>query len=196
MLNNMKNTEEELEKAVWKLSLPYLKQGRRKDFVIHTKGVIKAAKLLMKKEAGNKQLVVLAAILHDTGWSKIPIEKQLSNKPEDKLLALHLHIKTALPIAKEILTKCKLSRTDIKQICAMIFAHKFQNPRDINKRLLIDADTLSDIFKKQFYCDAFSYGVSPEKMLEIRGQNVFYTETAKKIFEKEFKKRELEILKK
>jgi hypothetical protein len=35
---------------IWKLALPYLKKGRRKNFVIHTQGVIKAMELLLKKE--------------------------------------------------------------------------------------------------------------------------------------------------
>ena len=52
---------------IWKLALPYLKKGRRKNFVIHTQGVIKAMELLLKKEKEDKDTLIPAAILHDTG---------------------------------------------------------------------------------------------------------------------------------
>jgi hypothetical protein len=66
--------------------------------------------------------------------------------------------------------------------------HKFKNPKKLDKRLLIDADTLSDVFKKQFYSDIKAYKKTPEKLYDFRKDNQFYTKTAKIIFNKELKK--------
>ena len=35
---------------IWKLAVPYLEKGINKNFIIHTKGVIKATKLICKNE--------------------------------------------------------------------------------------------------------------------------------------------------
>jgi hypothetical protein len=182
-----------MEKNIWKLSLPYLKKGKKKNFVIHTEGVLKAMKLLLKREKGNKNLLLPAAILHDTGWSNVPIKLQLSKHEKDKIKALEQHIRMALPIVQNILSRCNFNKKQIEKIADIIIAHKFKNPRDLNKRLLIDADTLSDVFKEQFYSDAKAYKISPKEMLRFRKQNKFYTKTAKIIFEKELIKRENEI---
>ena len=182
-----------MKKSIWKLSLPYLKKGKRKDFVLHTKGVLRSMKLLLKKEKGDKNILIPAAILHDTGWSNVPIKLQLSENKKDKIKALEQHIEMALPIVHKVLVLCNFNKKQIGKIADIIIAHKFKNPRDLNKRLLIDADTLSDIFKEQFYSDVKAYEKSPKEMLHFRKQNNFYTKTAKIIFEKELKKREKEI---
>lgn len=166
---------------IYKLALPYLKQGKRKNFIVHTKGVIKAMELILKKEIGDENILIPAAILHDTGWAKVPIELQKSDNKNERLKAMQLHLKFA-PFT-------------IKEIIDIVLSHKFKNPKNKNKRLLIDADALSDIFKEQFYSDAKAYKISPQKNLEIRKENKFYTKTAQEIFKKELKKREEEIKK-
>lgn len=180
---------------IWKLALPYLKQGKRKNFVIHTKGVIKAMELILKKEMGDENILMTAAILHDTGWSKVPVELQKGNDKNKILKAMQLHIKFAPFAIKEILNKIDYDKNQIKKIINIVLSHKFKNPKNKNKQLLIDADALSDIFKEQFYSDAKAYKISPQKNLEIRKANKFYTKTAQEIFGKELKKREKEIKK-
>jgi hypothetical protein len=59
--------------------------------------------------------------------------------------------------------------------------------------LLIDADTLSDVFKEPFYTDARQYNVGPGDFYKIRMKNTFYTQTAGDIFRRELKKRAREI---
>lgn len=86
-------------------------------------------------------------------------------------------------------------RKKIKTISDIVLAHKFQNPKDLSKRLLIDADTLSDTFKEQFYKDCKEYKLSPKSLYEIRKNNRFYTKTARTIFKKELAKRRRESMK-
>ena len=64
--------------------MPYLKSGVRKDFVLHTKGVIKAVEMIVKMGGkGDERLLVPAAILHDVGWSNISRKLQKSKNKKD-----------------------------------------------------------------------------------------------------------------
>ncbi len=184
----------EIFEKIWKLALPYLKKGKRKDFVVHTKGVIKAMELLLKQEKGDENILIPAAILHDVGWSKVPLNLQMSNDKAGKIKALELHLKYAPLIIKEVLIKCEYNENQIKKIIDIVLAHKFKNPRRLDKRLLIDADTLSDAFRKQFFSDIKAYKTTPEELYNFRKNNQFYTKTAKIIFNKELNERKKEFL--
>jgi len=179
---------------IWKLTVPYLRRGRRKDFVLHTKGVIKAMELLLKQEKGDKNILIPAAILHDVGWSKVPLNLQMSNIETEKMKALKLHLKYAPPIIEEILIKCGYNKNQIKKIIGIVLAHKFKNPRRLDKRLLIDVDTLSDAFKEQFSSDVKAYKTTAEELYNFRKNNKFYTKTARIIFNKELNERRKEFL--
>ena len=192
----MAKSQKQKIKKIWKLAIPYLKKGIRKDFLVHTKGVVKAMKLLLKKEKGDPNILIPAAILHDVGWAKVPAKLQKSKDKKEVRKAMELHLKYAVPIIKEILGKVGYKRNQIKKVVEIVLSHKYHNPRRHDKRLLIDADNLSDIFKDQFYSDCRVYKISPKEFLKIRRENKFYTKTAQEIFQKELKKREKEILKK
>ena len=97
------------------------------------------------------------------------------------------------PIAKKILNSLKYNKAEIKEIISVILAHKFKNPQNLNKKLLIDADTLSDTFKEPFYEDVRQYKITPKENYDVRKENKFYTKTAKIIFNKELAKRRKEL---
>ncbi len=171
----------------------FLKKGKKKDFVKHTKWVVKSMEMLLKKERGDEDILIPAAILHDTGWSKVPLSLQKIMRGSKAKKALELHLKYCPPIAKEILSSLKYDKAKIKEIIGVMLAHKFKNPRNLNKRLLIDADTLSDTFKEPFYEDVGQYEITPKENYDVRKGNKFYTKTARIIFNKELAKREREI---
>ena len=179
---------------IWELALPYLKKGKRKDFVIHTSGVVRAMELLLLSEMGDPDILIPAAILHDTGWSKVSEKYQKTNVKADVLVGMKLHLEKSAPIIEKILSKLDYDGEFIKTITEIVLAHKFvDNPDSLEKILLIDADTLSDVFKEQFYRDCAEYGLSPSKMFEIRKNNRFHLESARNIFEQELSKRKSEI---
>lgn len=179
---------------IWALARPYLRQGLNKDFVLHTEGVVKAMELLLKHENGDPHILIPAAILHDVGWAKVPKHYQRTQEKAMKERGMHLHIELAPPIIRTILKQLNYPTSTIKEIIAIVQSHKYRQPRSLQKRLLIDADQLSDSFSEQFYSDAKEYGVPPEKMYEYRMRdNRFYTATAKRIFTKELSKRRKEI---
>ena len=94
--------KEKFEKIL-ELALPYLKQGAKKDFVIHTQGVVKAMELLLEKEQGNEDILIPAAILHDVGWADVPVNLQKSDQREERLEGMKLHIECAPPIVEKVL---------------------------------------------------------------------------------------------
>jgi hypothetical protein len=180
---------------IWNLALPYLKRGVMKDFVLHTKGVVKSMEMLLEKEHGEESTLVPAAILHDVGWSAVPESIQKSKDDSDRKKALRLHIEYAAPIIREVLGTLGWDNVRIERVVDIVTAHKFQDPTDPEKRLLIDADTMSDAFKEQFYSDVKSYYTTPQKLYEFRKGNNFYTKTAKAIFNKELEDRKNEFMK-
>lgn len=182
-------------KKILELAVPLLKRGKRRDFVLHTKIVIENLKLLLKHKKGDENILIPAAILHDIGWSRVPLGLQKSNDKAKKIKALKLHLEYAPLIIEEILTKCGYNKNQIKKIINIVLAHKFKKPRELDKQLLIDADTLSDAFKEQFYSDAKKYKRTFEELYKFRKNNQFYAKIARIIFNKELEKRKKEFSK-
>lgn len=183
-----------LHKKIFNLAIKYLEKWLNKDFIIHTKGVIKSMELILKNEKWNPDLLIPASILHDVWWANVPENYQKTKNKEDKLIWMKLHIKYAPKIIKYILKSLNYDKKEINKIIEIVKSHKFKNPRSLNKRLLIDADQLSDSFKKQFYSDVESYNITPLDSYNIRiNNNKFYTKTAFEIFQKEMNKRKKEI---
>lgn len=180
---------------LWKKALPLLKKGLNKDFVLHTRMVVRAMKVLIKSEGGNENILIPAAILHDVGWSEVnpDLQKRGHNDREKDHLALVEHIKKAPSIIRKILGELAYGESSIKKIIEIVETHKFTDPQEKDKQLLIDADTLSDTYKKSFYSDALSYHKTPQELWEFRCQNTFYTQTAKRLFKNQLRARLKEI---
>ena len=186
---------EEKYARIWALALPYLERGKKKDFVLHTKCVIRSMQMLLEHESGCADVLMPAAILHDTGWSKVPVLLQKSLDKVEAKKAMQMHLEYGAAIAKKLLIKLGYDKDKINRIANLVFAHKFQNPQDCEKQLMIDADTLTDVFYEQFYADCKDYKLTPEALFNIRKNNKYYTETTKTIFIVELEKRKKEIWK-
>jgi len=175
---------------VWKLAVEYLHKGINKNYVLHTEGVVRAMELILKKEKGNPDILIPAAILHDVGWAKVPKKYQCTTDKKKKLMALKLHIKHAPEIIRVILNSLNYKVSQINEIIDIVISHKFCKPRKLSKKLLIDADQLSDAFREQFYDDIRAYNSTAKKLYNFRMKdNSFYTKTAENIFWGLMKKR-------
>lgn len=177
----MKN---EFEK-IWELAIPYLRKGIMKDFVSHTKYVVKSMEIIIDGEGGNRNILIPAAILHDVGWSKVDPSLQSNDELEKKREGQRQHVAFAGEIIEEILSKTDYSKEDTQKIVEIVMAHKFQDPKEKEKQMLIDADNLSDTFKEQFDSDVISYHSTPEQVYKYRTQNTYYTKTAQEIADRE-----------
>jgi len=179
---------------IWESALPYLKKGINKNFIIHTEGVVKAMELILKKEKGNPDILIPAAMLHDVGWANVPKKYQRAKKKADWQHGIKLHIELAPEIIKKILCLANYKAFQVDEIIEIVQAHKFCRPRKLSKKILIDADQLSDSFKEQFYSDVKAYNSTPEKLYNFRmGDNNFYTKVAKDIFWQQMKQRRSEF---
>ena len=167
-----------------------------KNFVVHTKGVVKSMKMILAEEKADKDILIASAILHDVGWAYVPakLQKKISWKNKLKLRkAMELHLKYSEPIIRKILNELKYQKKDINCIVNIVKDHKYKNPIKKDKRILIDADNLSDILKDQFWSDIKVYRVNPTEHFEFRKLSKFYTKTAQDIFDRELKKRKKEL---
>lgn len=164
-----------------------------KDFVVHTEGVVKAMEILICEEGGEEDTLIPAAILHDVGFSLVDKELQTNLHLEKKREAQRQHLLFAKELIPEILTKLNYPKDKIDLIVEIVAAHKFQDPKDHDKRMLIDADNLSDVFKEQFYTDVVSYESTPQQVYNYRLQNKYYFSSAEKIAKEEMKMRLEEI---
>ncbi|MCK9379021.1 MAG: HD domain-containing protein [Candidatus Moranbacteria bacterium] len=179
---------------IWESAVPYLKQGINKNFIIHTEGVVKAMELILKKEKGDPDILIPAAMLHDVGWANVPKKYQRTKDNADKLRGMKLHITLAPEIIKKILQSVNYKAFQINEVIEIVQAHKFSKPRKLSKKMLIDADQLSDAFKEQFYSDVKTYNSTPEKLYNFRmNDNNFYTKVAKDIFLEQMKQRRSEF---
>ncbi|MFH0836025.1 MAG: HD domain-containing protein [Candidatus Micrarchaeota archaeon] len=180
-------------KKIWNLASSYLKGVKKKDYVVHTKGVIRAMELLLEQETGDRDVLIQAAMLHDVGWSRVPLNLQISDVKAEKLEASKLHLEYAPPIIEGILTNLGYNKSHIERVIDVVLAHKFKKPTQLDEMLLIDADNLSDAFREQFYSDVEAYKTTPGDHYNFRKRNQFYTKTARIIFDEELEKRRKEF---
>ena len=192
-LVELESMENNKYQSIWEKVEPLLLSGKRKDFLLHSKMVERAMKEIVAGEGGNSDILIPTAILHDVGWSEVSVELQLAEDNKSKHKALVEHIKNAPPIIRKILSELNYDKDKIEKIIDLIVAHKFIDPKEKDKQMLIDADTLSDTYKESFHSDVKSYNSTPRKTWEFRSKNTFYTETAKKIFKKQLNNRLKEI---
>jgi len=178
---------------IWNCVKPLMKKVKKKDYVLHVKMVIRAMEEIIAGEGGNVDILIPAAILHDVGWSEVTEKLQLTDDKKLKHEAGVQHIRRAPLIIRRILGKLNYDQNTIERVIEIVVAHKFTDPEEKEKRLLIDADTLSDTYKESFYSDVESYNSTSEKTYKFRSKNIFYTKTAKKIFQKQLKARREEI---
>ena len=150
---------------------------------------------LLKYEEGDADILIPASMLHDIGWSEVSTTLQFASDERSEHEALLQHIQKAPAIIRKLLSELHYQEQDIERIIEIVQAHKFTSPKasEKEKRLLIDADTLSDTYKESFYADAKAYEQTPLELWKFRSKNVFYFNTAKQIFKKELQERLKEI---
>ena len=181
------------EDKIWELAKPYLKKGMKKNFVLHTEGVLNAIEMICREENGNLEVLIPAAILHDTGWAIVSAEYQKLSDKKKLLIGEELHIEYGVKIAKDILKQLGYDLQISNKIIDIIRCHKFTETNTIDKKIFIDADNLADIFKEQFYSDSRRYQVTPWVNFNFRKKNKFFTQTAQEIFDRELAERKREI---
>ena len=180
--------------------MPYL-DTRGND--IHTETSTRMAHELIKREGGDKDIVIPAIILHDVGWKSVPEDQQAKafgpnvSSPE----MTRLHEAEGVRIAKEILEKLNYDVDKIGEILEIIDGHDTRKEAiSLNDKIVKDADKLWRFTKNghEFMCRVFGekFGESPMdrlRRLDSQLPKWFFTNTAKEMARKELRDRYGEI---
>ena len=186
---------QQFTQELFRLAEPYLKV--RDDF-LHTRIAYEYAVYLLEREAGDKNIVEPAVILHDVGWSQL--------KPEEIKVAFGVHAKgekakklnrihevAGARIAREILTKLGYDRPSIDKIARILERHDSgENPQTIEEKLVKDADRLWRFSKIGYDHEMERQNTTHEIRYHFLIQNMekwFFTKTAKELADTELQAR-------
>lgn len=136
------------EKKIFDLARPHLQVMYNE---MHTGDVVHFCLKLLQTVGGDRHIVIPAAILHDTGWSKIP--EKVSQKiriPDGEPEAIKVHEEISALIAELILKDVNYDLGHMGKIIDIIIGHDSRRKAlSLNDKILKDADKLSR-FSKDF----------------------------------------------
>ena len=136
------------ERNIFELARPHLQVMSNE---LHTKEAVQYCLQLLSTVGGDRHIVVPAAILHDTGWAKIP--EKVSRKirvPDGEPEAIKVHEEISALIAQLVLREVNYNRGYIDEIVSVIIGHDSRKAAlSLNDKILKDADKLSR-FSKDF----------------------------------------------
>ena len=190
---------EAIFEKIRQLAEPYL-NTRGND--IHTENSTKMAYELLKREGGDKEIVIPAIILHDVGWKSVP--EDLQSKafgPTVKSPELaRLHEVEGVRIAKEVLEKLNYDENKVEEILEIIDGHDSRKEaKSFNDKIVKDADKLwrytesGHKIMSRFMTEEF--GESPMdrlRRLDSQVDTMFFTTSAKEMAREELRNRFLE----
>jgi len=198
-------------KVLWDISKEYLKKGRTVDLA-HTRVCVDFAFRLLREEGGDRDIVIPAIILHDTGYSAIEEtglykkttyfgvykKNQVKGSPGIYSSELKkLHMLEGVKLAKSILMSLKYDDKLIDAIVDIVGDHEDSNSfppstKHINKIIVSDADKLFRFTPFNFSDNIVKiHGASTEEaflyLLAMRDKWLI-TKTAQMIAEEEIRK--------
>lgn len=145
---------------VWRKAEPYMR-ARKNDIHIPL-SFAWAARLLKHHPAADRDICLLAILLHDIGWYSIDmediIEKGFSGPNMLQSDVRYLHEAEGVRMATEVLQATNWDTKMIAQVCEIIDGHDTRpNPRHLNDRIVRDADKLwrFDVTGIAVACDWF-----------------------------------------
>jgi hypothetical protein len=130
---------------VWRAAEPYMR-ARKND--IHIPLAFGWAQAILESyPQANRDVCLLAILLHDIGWWAIDIEDIISQgfRGDNPLQSdvRYRHEAEGVRLGTEVLRKTGWSEDIIVQVCEIIDGHDTrQDPRHLNDRIVRDADKL------------------------------------------------------
>lgn len=126
-----------IKKAIKKEAVVFFKDAGGCHDWTHVERVANLALKIGRKEKADLDILEIAALLHDIG-----------RKEEMKSKGKFCHAEKGAELARIILKKHKLDKTDIEDILHCIITHRYRNshePKTIEAKVLFDADKLDSI---------------------------------------------------
>jgi HD superfamily phosphohydrolase YqeK len=188
-------TEDEILERIYQLAKPYLAP---RDGEAHVQIVLDFASRLWETRKGDREVIIPAVILHDTGRSAIPVEiEQMTWGPSADPGLLRLHEVEGMEIARSILQEVGYDSSKVHKILQIIDGHDTRaNAISINDEIVRDADKLARYTRRTFWCVVEKFVVSGEdacRGLESLIDEWFVLSESKKMARKELKQRQKEV---
>lgn len=114
---------EAIYKKMFNAVAPYLKKGRRYDFM-HTRILLPCAEEIARKERLDPSIVIPAFIFHDIGWSQVSARLRQHYRSAEARYA-HMHKGAAL--TKRLLTRLHYPKDKIARIAYIVSVHDYQS---------------------------------------------------------------------
>jgi HD superfamily phosphodiesterase len=150
--------EREMDNLLFDLARPYLTVRLNQE---HTEICYLFARELQEKLGGIKEIIFLAIILHDVGWSAVPQEllpKAFGPKSDPSINRIH-EIEGA-KIAAVLLRQVPLENAVRQEICRIVISHDSgSNPHTLEEKIVKDADKLFRFSPRGFAIDAERFNV-------------------------------------
>jgi HD superfamily phosphohydrolase YqeK len=184
-------------KEIWRRALKY--QDKRDDKG-HAQITLKFAQELLKGEKVNQDIVIPAIILHDIGWSQLPLKErflifQPNATKEQEYKMRFKHQKEGCKLATKILKDVDYDKSLSRKILKIISQHD-TNEKKLSKEdaVVKDADKLWRFSKKGFWTDVKRRKITPLKRYEdlkafINQKDSLFTLSAMRIAIKELEQR-------
>jgi len=190
-----------IQQEIWDTVLD--KQDLRDDSG-HAQIVTEFAIQLATELHANLDIVIPAAILHDTGYhvfdSTTLNNMMQKNLPESEIAHIkEVHMDVGAKLAKDVLTKLRYNSGQIQVISHIILYHDtMQQPTSVEEKVVRDADKLWRYSNKGFFLDikrqkkkAIDHYLKLQQ--NLKKQNYFWTEQAIRIAQKELEQRKQEF---
>ncbi len=170
----------EIINILWKFAEEKLSSKDMTHNLEHTKRVVKIATALANIEGGDLDVIIAAAILHDTG------------RPEENKTGIS-HAKISADYAKDLLSQIDFPKDKISLVCDAIRTHRFSEklvPTTIEGKIISDADKLDAMGAIGLYRTIANNACKGRDILSVlchldekllRLKDLMYTETARKI---------------
>jgi len=186
-----------VHKKIWELAFPY--QDKRNDEG-HAESVVYFAQKLLLAEKADSNVVILAAILHDIGWSQLSVEERyldyISHQPEIR----QKHQEEGVKLAKKILEQAGfVDKARVEHILEIISGHDTRVGSFSKEDALVrDADKLWRYSEVGVLTNVRIKGTTDQQWREelegqINQEGFFFTESGRIIARKELEDREKEI---
>jgi HD superfamily phosphodiesterase len=182
---------EEICSKLFDLARSYLAVRSNQE---HTEASFSFAKELQEKLGGKKEIIFPAIILHDVGWSAVPVELHLQafGPKEVDLEINRIHEVEGAKIAGKLLQEVTLGDKEREEICRIIKNHDSgASPLTLEEKIVKDADKLFRFSPMGFSIDAQRFGINPKEYWHILNdfkEHWFFTELGKQFAIRELEK--------
>ena len=182
------------EKKMLQLAEPYNKSANNES---HIEDVMNFALRLLKTEHADRDIVIPAVILHDIGWSQVPVSNWAEARaPGRDMKIVRAHEREGVKVARRILERIIWNDTKIDEILLIIDGHDTRKEAiSVNDQIVKDADKISR-YSEQFMPVIKRTGMAPVDYigrLESQIKKWFFLPASMKMAEEELLKRKREV---